>query len=73
VSVVLSATEVACGVTVEDVERYAARSLVMPNGRVVVDDVAPALAGAVAKARLGGEVEFLGFNILGLPVYGRAR
>ena len=70
-TVVLTATEVACGVTVAEVERYAARSLVMPSGKVVVDDVAPALAGAVAKLRLGGEVEFLGFNILGLPVYGR--
>ena len=67
----LSATEVALGVTVEEVERYAARALVMPSGKVVVDDVSPALAGAAAGARLGGDVQFLGFNILGLRVYGK--
>ena len=73
-SFALTATEVACGVTVEEVERIAARGYVSEGGqKIALDPVGPALAGAAARLRLGGEVAFLGFNQLDQPVYGRMR
>jgi len=69
----ITPTAAACGVTPEDVKRYAARAMVR-DGVAIVDDVAPALAQSVARWRLGAEnVEFLGFSVtLGLQRYRRA-
>ena len=64
----LSDIERACGVTLEDVARELPRVL-MRDGRCITRDIAPALAGAVARAALGGPAQFAGLNALGLPVY----
>lgn len=69
----LTETEIACGVTPEQVTATRAQSLVT-NGRVVLPaNTPPALAGAVAKQALGvDEVEHLGHNQIGYPVCGIA-
>lgn len=69
----LSETEVACGVTLEDVKREACRSLVTSDSVFIVlaPDIGPALAGAAARMKASGPVEFLWFNHAGMPVYSR--
>ena len=69
----LTDLERACLVTTEEVERLAGRVHVTENGLAVVEATSPALAGAAARMKLGGEVEFIGFNTLGLAVYARSR
>lgn len=69
----ITETERLCGVTEDMVLAASLRTHRMDDGvRVVVPDgAAPALATAVARHTLGAdEVEYLGHNILGLPVYG---
>ena len=71
----LTETEVACGVTLEDVKRYAGRALVResPDGstRVHVDgDLGPALAQSVARAVThGADVDYAGRSGVGTTVY----
>lgn len=69
----LSATELACGVSMADVDREACRALVTSDGEHIVLDpnISPALAGAAARKRAGGPVEFLWFNHARMPVYAR--
>lgn len=71
----LTEIEKQAGVTIEDVERFAQRSLAVRN-KIFIDDVGPALAGAVARfvGRLAypgydGPWSFAGYNQLGHAVY----
>jgi hypothetical protein len=67
----LSPTEVACGVTVDEVRRVRAEAYVMHDKRSVAigRNVGPAVAGAAARLALGGPVEFDTINIWGQPLY----
>lgn len=65
----LSETEIYCGVTLEQVQIMLPKVLVRDGDVILPKDVAPALAGAVARCALAGPVVFRGFNALGLPVY----
>ena len=71
-SIVLTELQIACGVTVEDVKKELARSLVTNGGASLVVDgnIAPALASAVAANHFGDIHYSLSFNrTLGLAVY----
>lgn len=66
----LSPIELACGVTLEAVQRSSDRAYVDGSGVIVLDvDTAPALAGAAARAIVGAPVDFLGLNRLGNPLF----
>lgn len=70
---VLSDIEIACGVTLEQVQDVLPLVAVR-NGKVMLPEATgPALAGAVARCALAGPVEFRGLNSLGYPVYGPAQ
>jgi hypothetical protein len=72
VSVVLTDTEVYCGVTVEAVVSERTGGLVFDGGQAFIprsQHCAPALAGAAARYALGGEAGFVGLNAAGWPVY----
>lgn len=65
----LTEIEVACGVTLEQVQEVLPKVLVR-NERVIFPKFTPpALCGAVARCALAENAEFAGLNSLGLPVY----
>lgn len=68
----LSPTEIACGVTIEQVRETRGRSLVREDRVFIPLGTAPALAGAVARCAIGDEVVLAGMNSLRVPVYRRA-
>jgi hypothetical protein len=70
----LSDTEVACNVKMNAVELAAKIGLVSADGQkfTAPNSAGPALAGAAARYRLGAPVDFLGLDMLGLAVYGKA-
>jgi len=67
----LSPTEVACGVTIEQVREVRAKAYIMHDKQsvAIVRGTPPALAGAAARLALGGDVEFVAINIWGNPLY----
>lgn len=67
----LTETEIACGVTLDDVARELPRGLMIDNltAFAVSNECSPALAGSVARAAFGGPVRFVGHNSLGMPIY----
>lgn len=67
----LSDVEVACGVTVDQVEAVRATAYVMHDGQsvAIAKDTGPALAGAAARMALGAPVEFDAINVFGNPLY----
>lgn len=67
----LTEIEEGAGVTVKDVERESANSFVYMGGDKVAMSyqIGPALAGAAARHRLGGDVEYAGMNKFGEPMY----
>ena len=69
----LTATEAACGVTLNDVARELPRGVSLDNWQTfhVPANLPPALASAVARCALGAPVEYLGKSPLGRK-YGRA-
>lgn len=69
---VLTETERACGVTLEDVARELPRGLFIDNDSafVVAANVGPALGASIARCAFAGRpVRFSGLNGLGQPVY----
>lgn len=65
----LTEIEIACGVTLEQVQELLPKVLVR-GGRVIFPALTgPALASATARAALASPVEFAGLNSLGMPVY----
>lgn len=72
----LTPLEIACGVTLEDVQRELPRGLFMDNGSrfIVSGDCSPAIGSSVARcAFTGAPPEYLGQNQLGDRVYRIAR
>lgn len=65
----LTEGEVACGVTLEQVQDVLTKVLVRDGAVIMPKYTPPALAGAVARCALAGPAEFRGLNSLGLPVY----
>lgn len=65
----LSEIEIACGVTLEQVQVLLPKVL-MRNGAVYIPaNTGAALAGATARCALAGPVDFQGVNVLGMPFY----
>lgn len=65
-SYVLTETEIACGVTLEQVAAELPRCVIRRAGTVIVSGaLSPALAGSVARAALGAPVELDGLSLLG--------
>lgn len=69
----LTAIEIACGVTLDDIARELPRGVSLDGWQTfhVPADLSPALASAVARCALGAPVEYLGKSPLGRK-YGRA-
>lgn len=70
----LTDIEIACGVTLEQVQQVLPRVLLRDGGARVVMPIhtPPALASSVARCAFSGaEAEFAGTNALGNPVYRR--
>lgn len=67
----LTETEIACHVTLEDVQRELVRGLFFDGGKAfaVANDVSPAIAGSVARAAFAGPATFVGVNTFGQLVY----
>lgn len=69
----LTDTELACGVTLEDVARELPRAMLRDHGATVVVDgtLAPALGNAVARCAFGSHpYKYAGMNReLGLAIY----
>jgi hypothetical protein len=65
----LTDTEIACGVTPEQVAETRARALVRSTRVYVPSGTSPALAAAVARTALGQPAVFAGSNLLGDLVY----
>ena len=65
----LTEIEIACGVTLEQVQDLLPKVLVR-NGRVVfLEDTPPALASSVARCAFAAPAMFAGLNSLGMAVY----
>lgn len=67
----LTDTEVACGVTLEQVAELRPKVLMKGERVVLPQNTPPALATSVARCALGAPAEYAGHNQLGLPVYRR--
>ena len=66
----LTELEMACGVTLDKVTETATQTRTTNDRRVILPrDTGPALAGATARYILKARVDFVGFNMLGQPVY----
>ena len=65
----LSEIEVACGVTLEQVQELLPKVLVRNGVVIFPKDTGPALAGATARCALARPAVFAGLNSLGMPVY----
>lgn len=65
----LTETEIACGVTLQQVQEVLPKALVNNDRVIVPADVAPALGSSVARCIFGKPAEYAGHNQLGLPVY----
>ena len=70
-TVELTEIERACGVTLDQVAEHLPRVAVRGDRVFMPPELSPALAGAVARAALGGPVEFIRINTLGLLMYER--
>lgn len=71
----LSPTEIACGVTLEQVAELLPKGAFFSNGELwaMPRGTAPALAGAVARTAFGGPAEFSHINrTTGFLMYRRA-
>lgn len=70
----LTETEIAAGVTLEQVADLLPKVLIRSDGSKIVlpADTSPALAGSTARCAFAGPVDFAGFNQLAQPVYRRA-
>lgn len=64
----LTATETACGVTLEQVATELPRALLIPGGVMLSKGLPPALADSVARCALGGAPRFSHLSH-GYPVY----
>lgn len=70
----LTEIEIACGVTLEQVQDLILKVLVREGVGVIFPvDVAPALAGAVARCALAGAAEYSGHNQFGQAIYRQSR
>lgn len=67
----LTDTEIACGVTLDQVAELLPKVLVRNNRVIVPEDAPPALATAVARCAFGEPAVYTGHNQLGQPVYRR--
>ena len=66
----LTEIEIACGVTLEQVQDVLPKVLVRNNvGVIFPETVSPALAGAVARCALAGAAEYSGHNQFGQAIY----
>lgn len=70
----LTDIEIACGVTLEQVQDVLTKVLVRENvGVIFPEDVPPALAGAVARCALATPAEYSGHNQFGQAVYRQSK
>lgn len=67
----LTDTEIACGITLEQVAEVLPKTLVQPDRAILPAGTAPALASSVARCVFGEPAVYAGHNDLGLPVYQR--
>ena len=67
----LTALEISCGVTLEQVAEVLPKVLLHQDTAILPADLAPALATSVARCALGVPFEYVGHNMLSLPVYRR--
>lgn len=65
----LSEIEIACGVTLEQVQDLLPKVLVREGAVIFPKYTGPALCGAVARCALATPAQFAGLNSLGMPVY----
>lgn len=67
----LTDTEIACGITLDQVAELLPKVLIRNNRVIVPADTPPALATSVARCAFGEPAVYTGHNELGLPVYRR--
>lgn len=65
----LTDTEIACGVTLDQISQLLPTVLRIEDGVVLPKGLSPALGSSLARAALGVPATFRGTNQLGLPVY----
>jgi len=67
----LTDTEIACGVTLEQVAELLPKVLLRNDRVILPEDTPPALATSTARCAFGEPAVFAGHNQLGQPVYRR--
>lgn len=65
----LTKTEIACGVTLDQVADLLPKALIRNDRVILPADTSAALATSVARCALGRPVDYAGRNQLGQPIY----